>query len=434
MKMFFRMLRKIFARSKKEKILIFLIVACGATLASVMLNLALNVGDKMNQELKSYGANLQIVPNMNALPAEVAGAISNPLEKQNVLQLKDLSKLKTIFWANNIVAFTPYFDTTGKISTTGETVQLVGTWFNKEVKMGDNENFTTGIEKLKSWWKVDGRWPDENGPSMEAVVGKQVAEKLRLKPGDSLPLLLSAQHGSSPSTFRVTGVVDTGGSEDESIFVPLQTIQNLMNLPGKISSAEVSAVTVPDNELAKKVGTDPTSLREKDFDQWYCTAYTGAIAYQIEEAIPNALVKPIRQISQAEGTILTKIQYIMLVISIVAVLSSALAISILMNSKVRERAKEIALMKALGATDLSVTTLFLSESLISGVVGGIFGYGIGAILAHIAGESVFGTALSIKMLGLPVIILLSAGITVLGSYPAVQSIVKLEPIQALQGR
>ncbi len=429
--MFLRILLKSFTRALKEKCLLILTVAFGASLASGMLNVALDIGDKLNQELKSYGANLQIVPKMDTIPVELDGANLNPLGTQAYLQESDLFNLKKIFWANNILGCAPYLETTGKSGDV--TVPFAGTWFHKEWKLADGNRFTTGVAE-KSWWRVNGQWPKESADSREVLVGRQAAERLAVKPGDTLTLAVKTASGEKPYTFLVSGVLDAGGTEDDTIFAPLAAVQRMLNLPGKISRAEVSALTVPDNELASKVGTNPESLREKDFDQWYCTAFTGAIAYQIEESIPQAQAKPIRQIAQSEGTILNKIQFLMLIISLAAIVSSAMGISSLMNSKVQERSKEIALIKVLGGTDAAVTMLFLAEALISGLIGGLFGYGLGLVLAQAVGQSVFGTALSVKLIGLPLVLFLSVLITVAGSYPAVRAIVRLEPVQALSGR
>lgn len=432
--MFFRILYKSFTRALKEKLLIILTVAFGASLASVMLNVALDVGDKMNHELKSYGANIQVLPKVDTIPVELDGINLNPLGKQAFLQEEDLNKLKSIFWANNILGFIPYLETTGKTEKIERPVPLIGTWFHKTVHLSDGNTFTTGISEIKPWWKLTGAWPQEKGNVREIIVGKQLAETLQIEAGSELNLQVNTPQGLLPFTFRVTGVVEAGGKEDEGIYLPIGQLQNILGIPGKISGAEVSALTVPENELAKKAAKDPSTLREGDFDKWYCTAYAGAIAYQIEESIPGAKAKTVRQIAESEGKILNKIQFMMLIISLAAVISSALGISSLMNSKVFERGKEIALMKAIGGTNLSVVVLFISEALISGLIGGLLGYGIGILLSQFLGKSVFGTVLTIKWLGLPLILLLSSGISVLGSYPALRNIVKLEPVKALQGR
>ncbi|MCQ6278774.1 FtsX-like permease family protein [Bacillus sp. EB600] len=105
-----------------------------------------------------------------------------------------------------------------------------------------------------------------------------------------------------------------------------------------------------------------------------------------------------------------------------------------MNSKISERGKEIALMKAIGATESSVVLLFISEAMISGLIGGIAGYGIGIFITQFMGQSIFGTEITIKLIGFPLILLLSIVMTCVGSYPAIRKIIRLDPVGVLQGR
>ena len=72
--MFRRMLLSVLVRQKKKLFLIALTVALGVSLATAMLNVMFDVGDKVNQELKAYGANLNIVPKSTALVSEIGRA------------------------------------------------------------------------------------------------------------------------------------------------------------------------------------------------------------------------------------------------------------------------------------------------------------------------------------------------------------------------
>ncbi len=60
--MFFRMIKGALFRQKSKMIMIAVTIALGASLATAMLNIMLDVGDKVNQELKAYGANITVVP------------------------------------------------------------------------------------------------------------------------------------------------------------------------------------------------------------------------------------------------------------------------------------------------------------------------------------------------------------------------------------
>lgn len=65
--MFFRMIRGAFVRQKGKMLMIALTIALGASLATAMLNVMLDVGDKINQELKTYGANITVVPKSSSV-------------------------------------------------------------------------------------------------------------------------------------------------------------------------------------------------------------------------------------------------------------------------------------------------------------------------------------------------------------------------------
>ena len=65
--MLFRMIRGALFRQKGKMLLIAFTVALGASLATGMLNVMLDVGDKVNQELKTYGANIVVKPKSSSL-------------------------------------------------------------------------------------------------------------------------------------------------------------------------------------------------------------------------------------------------------------------------------------------------------------------------------------------------------------------------------
>ena len=101
-----------------------------------------------------------------------------------------------------------------------------------------------------------------------------------------------------------------------------------------------------------------------------------AIAYQIEEVLTNVKAKPVLQVSESEGTILSKIKLLMLLLTVLSLACSALGISNLVSMNIMERNTEIGLMKAIGATNGAVSILILSEILAMSFIGGIIGYGV----------------------------------------------------------
>ena len=105
----------------------------------------------------------------------------------------------------------------------------------------------------------------------------------------------------------VEGIFDAGGDEDEQIFTLLPVAQKLADCEESIDSIEVSALTTPDKEPARKAATKgPGALSPADYETWYCTAYVSSICYQIQEAIPDSVASPVRQVAESEGAILDK--------------------------------------------------------------------------------------------------------------------------------
>jgi putative ABC transport system permease protein len=192
----------------------------------------------------------------------------------------------------------------------------------------------------------------------------------------------------------------------------------------------VSAVTKPEDAFARR---DPRSLNPADYDRWYCSPYAASIAFQLQEAIPHSHAEQIRQVAQNEGAVLSRIQGLMLLITLAALLASALAVSAAMAAAILERRVEVGLMKALGARRGSVAALFFTESALLAVVGGLAGFMAGTILAHRIGESIFASQISIQPVLLPIILGIAVFVTFAGSAVAIRRAVNLDPAVTLRG-
>ena len=411
--MFWQMIKGALIRQKNRFALIALTVALGVSLAAAMLNVMFDVGDKVNQELKAYGANITVTPKNSAVLKDVYG-----LDAQEYLNESDLGKIKTIFWTNNIVAFAPKLDGTLTLSS-GEKISASGTWFNHEMTLPTGETFSTGVLEMKSWWQIEGSAPAQID---EALIGKKLAAEKNLHVGDMI------------SDFKISGIVSGGGDEDNQILINLAAMQKILNVSGKISSIEVSAITTPENDLARKAAANPDLLSQQEKEIWYCTAYVSAIAYQIEEVIANSSARPVRQIAESEGKILEKTQLLMLLITALSLLSTALGVSNLVSANIMERSRELGLLKAIGATNLGVILLVLTEIFIAGLGGGILGYVVSLGLAQIIGTTVFGSAIVNNTAVLPIVSVLMVVVLLVGSLPAIRMLLSLQPAEVLHGR
>jgi putative ABC transport system permease protein len=427
--MFLRLVKGALLRQKGKMLMVAFTVALGASLATAMLNVMLDVGDKVNQELKTYGANINVVPKEASLLDDLYGVSGGAGVSDRFLLESELGQLKTIFWAFNIVDFAPCLDEGASVAGLGGETRVTGTWFAKRLDLPTGESLDTGMRAMKNWWDVDGEWLSD-ADTGAAMIGATLAEQSGLGVGDSLAL----EAGGRRWELLVKGVFNSGSDEDSRVYVPLPLAQRMFAKPGLVSSVEVSALTTPDNELSRRAAQNPRSLSVKEWETWYCTAYVSAICYQIEEVLTGAVAKPIRQVAESEGAILEKTQLLMLLITILSLAGSALGISNLVTAGVMERSREIGLMKAIGANNATISWQALTEILITGIAGGVAGYFAGLGFAQIIGHTVFGSAISVKPMVIPLVAVLVFIVTIAGSLPSIRYMLSLRPAEVLHGR
>ena len=429
--MFLRMVRGTFKRQWKKMLMIALTVALGASIATAMLNVMLDVGDKINEELKTYGSNITVVPQSEAVISKLYEVDDDV--RSDYLKEERLNELLTIFWANNITDFAPETDATVKLD--GGDVKLVGSWFNHHlefVKKGTTYQRDTGIINLRSWWDIKrGKWLDEqalDGPDY-AMVGEELAKANNISVGDSI----TVKYEKNSTELTVVGIYEAGDDEDEYIYTTLSAVQTLTGTEGLVKKAEVSAITSPDDELAVKAARNPSLLTGDEYDLWYCTAYVSSICFQIQEAIPEASATAVRQIADSEGKILEKTELLMSLITLMSLIGATLGISNLVTSGVMERSQELALLKAVGAKNGQITRLVLTETIITSIFGTVAGYFMGYAFAQIIGQTVFSSSIDMSGMVAFIVSVLIIAVTFVGSIPAIRMVLRLRPSEVLHG-
>ena len=430
--MFLRMVRGTFIRQWKKMLMIALTVALGASIATAMLNIMLDVGDKINEELKTYGSNITVLPQSEAVISKLYD-----LEEEDIstdyLKEEKIGELLTIFWANNITDFAPQLKLEATLSETK--VEVVGTWFNHHfefVKKGSTYERDTGVINLRSWWDItDGEWLNEQALDSDAyaMVGYDLAKALGIKANDTITL----QGEVGKESVKVIGIYESGDDEDQLIYTTLPVAQRLSGEEGYIQKIEVSAITSPEDELAVKAARNPNLLSGDEYDLWYCTAYVSSICFQIQEAIPEASATAVRQIADSEGKILEKTELLMSLITLLSLIGATLGISNLVTSSVMERSAELALLKAVGARNSQITSLVLTEILATAVIGTVAGYFMGYGFAQIIGRTVFNSSIEMSGMIAFVVSVMIVAVTFVGSLPAIQMILSLRPQEVLHG-
>lgn len=427
--MFWRIVKGALFRQKGKMALIAFTVALGASLATSMLNTMLGVGDKVNQELKTYGANINVLPKEASLLDDLYGMQEKEGQVQKYLKESELPNIKTIFWAYNIVDYTPYLNTWVSCNNDSKHTKMVGTWFNNHMDLPTGESIDTGMIRLKNWWEVQGEWLSEND-SDSVMLGKIFADRNGFKVGDEIQL----KSNNLDKKLKVKGIFSSGSDEDAFIYATLKTAQEFAGVTGVVNKVEVSALTTPDNDLARKAAKNPLSLTIKEREVWYCTAYVSAICYQITEVMTDSVAKPIRQVAESEGDILNKTTLLMVLITVLTLIGSGFGISNLITASVMERSNEIGLQKAIGASNGRIISIILVEIILTAIFGTVIGYGVGLLLTQIIGLTVFGSAIAPTAMVVPIVAILIILVTILGSIPAIRYLLNLNPTEVLHGR
>jgi putative ABC transport system permease protein len=431
--MFLRIVRQSFARNARRKILTAAALVVGMAVTTATLTVALEVGDRMAREFRSLGANLLVTPQSDTLPVEIGGVDYRPVDQGAYLEEADLGKLKTIFWRHNILGFTPFLDVpayAGSSSTqSGTSVTVVGTWYDHEVPVPDGTSFKTGASVTHPWWKVQGRWFQDG--AQEAVVGVGLAATHPNTFAVGKTVYVAERGSSNPARpLLVTGIVSAGDSEDNAVLVPLSIAQALSNHPGQFRQLFVSALTKPADALANR---DPKTLTPTEYDRWFCSPYIASISYQIKEVLPGTDVHAIRRVADSEGKILSHVSALLWIVTLAALVGAGLAVAATSAAAILERRVEIGVMKAMGATNTSVSALFLTEHLMLALIGGAIGFVFGTGLARFLGASVFGAPAAPRVVLLPIVLGLAALVALAGGLLPLRRAAHFDPAPILRG-
>lgn len=196
-------------------------------------------------------------------------------------------------------------------------------------------------DKLTSGSMIDGSSSDNI-----ALVGKDLADKNNLKVGDTF-----TAYGK---TITVKGIFSVDNKfENNGIIMPIATVQSLTNQTGDATNV-VATVDSSDN-----VSSTVSSLKSTLGD-------AADITSQEDQAAQS--VQPLESIA---GLATAGV--------IGASIASAAIILLSMIMIVRERRREIGVIKAIGGTNVKVIVQFVTEALTLTVIGGILGLGIGIL-------------------------------------------------------
>ena len=370
--MFFIMVANSLLRRRARMAIALLAVAVGATIISGMITVYKEVPEQMGRAFRAYGANLLILPGKDA----------------GVIHEEDVSAVSKALSDYEVIGITPFLYDTLLINH--QTVMAGGTDFDV-------------LQEVSPYWQVRGAWPTPG--EKEILLGAEFASKLRVNPGDTISV--SGGEGSIVSDYRVSGIVRTGGNEENFVFVSLPDLQRIKGRAGELSLAQVSVVAGQD-ELARA----ETKIRAQ---------------------VPTVEPQLVKQIAKSEGTVLGKLQALVLIVTIVVLVLTLICVSTTMMAIVTERRREIGLKKALGADNRHIVAEFFGEGCLLGALGGILGSGFGYLFAQSVSMNVFGRGIEFSPTIVVVALVMSIFVTGLASLLPVRIATNVDPAIILRG-
>jgi len=315
-------------RRRKAK-MAFLTIGLMVGIATIvtLVTLTSSMSSDIERKMDEFGANILVTPQSNGLAMNYGGiSLGGVTFDQREILEEDLDRIKTIANSKNISAVAP--KVLGGIKIGTHDVLLVGVNFDSELR-------------LKQWWKIFGESPRK---SNELLLGSDASRVLNVNPGDEL--LLKGE------TFRVAGVLDQTGSQDDSlVFASLKKAQKLLGKEGKITLAEVAAL---------------------------CSGCPiGDMVLQIAEKLPDAKVSAIQQVVEGRLKALDQFKRFSYAMAGVVIFIGSLIVFVTMMGSVNERTVEIGVFRAIGFRKSHIMRIILLEAAIVSLLAGFLGYAAG---------------------------------------------------------
>lgn len=217
--------------------------------------------------------------------------------------------------------------------------------------------------------------------------------------------------------FRVIGIFENTGTDvDTRILIPLETAREIFDQPEKVDVMIVKIYEGLDmDEMAEKISEKLERKRgTDDFD----------------------VITPEQLINQIQG-MMASISLVLVAIAVVSLIVGGIGIMNASFTSVLERTREIGVMKAIGATNFSILSVFIIEAGLIGGVGGFIGATAGTIMAFLVGFGATAAGFPLLVIKFNIFLFLQGILlavivgVIAGMIPAIRAS-KLKPVQALR--
>ena len=383
-KMYIRMIMASLLRRRSRMIIALLAISIGAMILSGLVTIYYDVPRQMGQQFRSYGANMILTSEGDSITQEQVEATKKLIPEDKLV---------------------------GVAAYRYQTVRI-----NDRPVMAAAADLEQ-VRKTSPFWLVEGEWPSKEG---ELMVGKNIARTYNLKVGKRTTCTFApeaeteAQPGETEeilpdnwADFTVSGILDTGGKEEDYVYMLIPDMEKLTGMPTEYDVCELS-VSANSAELSQ-------------------------IAEQIDQQVEGVTARLVKRVTESEDTVLTKLQSLVLLVTIVVLALTMICVATTMTAVVAERRREIGLRKALGASNGSIIAEFMGEGVVLGAFGGLLGAILGFAFAQVVSRNVFNSSIRLMPWLIPVTILASVVVTGIACLIPIRSATQVDPALVLKG-
>ena len=373
-RMYLKMITSSLIRRRSRMLVALLAIAIGSTVLSGLLTIYYDIPRQMGTVFRSYGANL----------------IFLPAESESKITQEQIGAIKQVIDPEKLVGFAPYIYQSAKVN---EQPYMIA---------------ATDLESAKSnspYWLIRGDWPHNK---KEVLIGHEISRNIELSVGDTFIVNTPKPNGDvTVNECTVSGIVTTGGVEEEFIFMSLEDIKGIIGYDDQFDVIECSI----------------------DGNQEYLKSIADTVSKQVSGITPRL----VKRVTESQDVVLSKLQALVWIVTIIVLFLTMICVTTTMMAVVAERRKEIGLKKALGASNSSVVKDFMGEAVMLGLIGGILGVVLGYVFADNVSISVFAREVSFPVQLAPFTVIASIIITIVSCLFPVRATVDIDPALVLRG-
>jgi putative ABC transport system permease protein len=379
--MFWRIIRRLFGANPGRLFVMLLALGAGAAVTAALLNLQVDAKRRLTTEFRAFGANVLIVPPTAQVSSENFQTLdeAHTVGALDALDRRSASAVSYLYLLGNL-----------RVSTSNKTIPVVITGRRALPLLHEKAIVSNAVSSALLI------------PEVACDVGSKVAQQANLRPGDRI----SISHQDREVNCRVKMIISVGSVEDNQVAVDLEVAQRLAALPGRISLVQLS------------VGGKPEEIED--------AILTLALR------LPDAEVRPIRQFTEGEAKIYSRISGLLTATVGIVLVLTGLCVMAAMTNVAMERKMDVGLMKAIGGSVRRVLRLFLAEAALLGLAGGMIGAAAGIFLSIGLGKVVFGMAARPRLIVYPVAVALTIIVAIVSAYP-LRRLASIRPASVFRG-